>query len=94
MSAHIGVPSIYQNTVFSETIGPIELKFHTKTSYNKLAKIYANCFGRMTQMADMPIYVQNPIKIFSRTRRLLPWDLVCNIWDVEPIKFVQMMILG
>ena len=28
--------------VFSQTIGPIELKFHVKTSYDKLAKIYAN----------------------------------------------------
>ena len=37
--AHIGAPSIYQNIVFSETIRPIELKFHMKTPYDKLAKI-------------------------------------------------------
>ena len=55
-AAHIGVPSIYQNIVFSETIWPIELKFQMKTPYNKLAKIYANCYGHMTKMADMPIY--------------------------------------
>ena len=67
---HIGVPSLYLNTVFSETIGPIELKFHMKTPYNKLKKIYANCFGHMTKMADMLIYGKNPLKIFfSRTRR-------------------------
>ena len=41
---------------FSETIWPTELEFHMKTSYNKLAKIYTNCFGHMTKMADMPIY--------------------------------------
>ena len=29
--AHIGVPSIYLNKVFSQTIGPIKLKFHVKT---------------------------------------------------------------
>ena len=33
--AHIVVPSIY----FSQTIGPIELKFYVKTPYDKLAKI-------------------------------------------------------
>ena len=70
--AHIGVPSIYSNIVFSQTIGPIELKFQLETSYNKLAKIYANSFGHMTKMADMLIYGKNPLKIFfSRTRRLM-----------------------
>ena len=42
--------------VFSQTIGPIELKFHVKTSYDKLAKIYAKYFGHMTKMATTPIY--------------------------------------
>ena len=37
---HIVVPSIYYNIVFSQTVGPIELKFHMKTPYDKLAKIY------------------------------------------------------
>ena len=32
--ADIGVPSIYQNIVFPQTIGPIELKFHVKTCYD------------------------------------------------------------
>ena len=31
----------YIKTKFSQTIGPFELKFHMKTPYNKLAKIYA-----------------------------------------------------
>ena len=68
-AAHIGVPSIYQNIVFSETIGPIELKFDMKTPYNKLVKIYANCFGHMTKMADMPIYGKTPLKIFFSTTK-------------------------
>ena len=47
-----------------------------KTPYNKLAKIYANWFGHMTKMADMPIYRKNPLKIFfSRTRRLMTLGL-------------------
>ena len=56
--------------IFSQTIGPNELKFHVKTPYAKLAKIFTNYFGHMTKMAAMPIYGKNPIKIFfSRTRR-------------------------
>ena len=60
----------YIKTVFSQTIGQIELKFHVKTPYAKLAKIYTKYFGHMTKMAAMPIYGKNPLKIFfSRTRR-------------------------
>ena len=40
--AHIGVSSTYQNIVFSGTTRPIELKFHMKTHYDKLAKIDTN----------------------------------------------------
>ena len=55
---------------FSETMRQIELKFHMKTPYDKLAKIYTNCSGNMTKMADMPIYGKNTLKIFySRTRK-------------------------
>ena len=68
--AHIVVPSIYQNIVFSETIGPFELKFHVKTPYDKSAKIYTKYFGHMTKMAATPIYGKKLLKIFfSRTRR-------------------------
>ena len=68
--AHIVVPSIYLNIVFSQTIGQIELKFHVKTPYNKLAKIYTKYFGHITKMAATPIYGKNPLKIFfSRTIR-------------------------
>ena len=67
--AHIVVPSIYK-TVFSQTIGPIELKFYVKTPYDKSAKNYSKCFGHMTKMAATPIYGKNLLKIFfSRTRR-------------------------
>ena len=60
----------YINTVFSQTIGPIKLKFHVKTPYDKSAIIYAKYFGHMTKMTPTPIYGKNPLKIFfSRTRR-------------------------
>ena len=68
--AHIVVPLIYLNIVFSQTIGPIEIKFHVKTPYDKLAKIYTKYFGHMTKMAAAHIYSKNLLKIFfSRTRR-------------------------
>ena len=68
--AHIGVPSIYQNIVFSQIVGPIELKFHVKTPYAKLANFYTKYFSHMTKMAAMPIYGKKPLKIFFvRTRR-------------------------
>ena len=56
-------------------MGQIELKFHVKTPYNKLASIYAKYFGHMTKMIAMPIYGKNPLKIFSRTRRLMTLGL-------------------
>ena len=57
---HIGVPSVYQNIIFSETVRPIELKLHMKTPYNKVAKSYTNYFGHMTMVADIPIYGKAP----------------------------------
>ena len=82
---HIGVPSRYQNIVFSETTWPIELKFHMETPYVRLAKMYANCFGHMTKMATMPIYCKTPLKIFfSRTRRLMTLGLVIKYWGCGP----------
>ena len=54
--AHIGVPSTHENIVFSETTKPIELKFHMKTPYDRLAKIYTNCTGHMTKVATTLIY--------------------------------------
>ena len=51
---HIRVPSTH-STVFSESTGPIELKFHMKTPYDRLAKNYTNCCGHLTKTAAMPI---------------------------------------
>ena len=68
--AHIGVPSTHQNIVSSETTRPFELKFHMKTPYDRLAKIYTNCTGHMTKMATMLIYGKNPVNVFiSGTKR-------------------------
>ena len=46
-----------------------------KTPQDKLAKIFINCSGHMTNMADIPIYGKYPLNIFSRTRRLMTLGL-------------------
>ena len=62
--------------VFSETTWQVELNFHMETPYDRLAKIYANCFCHMTKMATTPIYGKNRLKVFfSRTRRLMTLGL-------------------
>ena len=74
--AHIGVPSTHQNIVSSETIRLFELKFHMKTPYDRLAKIYTNCACHMTKMAATPIYSKNPLNVFfSGTKRLMALGL-------------------
>ena len=62
--AHIGVPSTHQNIVSSETTRPFDLKFHMKTPYDRLAKIYTNCTDHMTKMATTPIFGKNLLNVF------------------------------
>ena len=80
---------MYQNVIFSETIGPIDLKFHMKTTCDKLVKIDTNCFGHMTKMADIPIYSKNPFKIFfSRTKKaddLGTWYVTFGMWGLPSL---------
>ena len=42
--------------IFSTTLRPIELNFHLKTPYDKLAKKFTNGSDHTTKMADMLIY--------------------------------------
>ena len=73
---HIGVPSIYQNIVFSEST------MHMKTPYYKLAKIYVNCSGHLTKRAARPIYDKKPLKLFlSRTKMDLSLSGVTALWS-------------
>ena len=63
-------PSTFSNIFSSETIGPIELKFHMETPQDGRMKVCTNGPGHITKMAAMPICGKNPLKIFfSRTRR-------------------------
>ena len=87
--AHIVVPSIYKNIVFSQTIGPIELKFHVKTPYDKSAKIYSKYFGHMTKMAAMPIYGKKPFKNLllqnQKASDLETWYVVLGMWGLPSL---------
>ena len=40
----------------------MELKFHVKTPYDKIAKVYSKHLGHMTKMAAAPIYGKNHFK--------------------------------
>ena len=93
--AHIGVPSTHYNTFFSETTWPIELKFHMKTPYDRLAKLYTNCTGLMTKMVTTLIFGQILYRSSSlEPKGQWPWDLVCSIGDLGPTRFAQMVNLG
>ena len=79
--AHIVVSSIILKHSFLTNYWPIELKFHVKTPYDKLAKIFTKYFGHMTKMAATPIYGKNLLKIFFfRTRRSVTLRLGMQHW--------------
>ena len=62
--------SRFSNIFSSETTGPIEAKFHMESQWDGGMKVYTRGLGHMTKMTAMPIYGENPSKIFfSRTKR-------------------------
>ena len=80
--AHIGVPSTHQNIVSSETTRPFELKFHMKTPYDRLAKIYTKCTGHMTKMAT-PLYGKNLLNVFFSG--LGTWYVALGMWALPDL---------
>ena len=56
--------STFSNIFFSETTGPIEVKFHVEPPLDRGTKVCSNGPGHMTNMAAMPIYGKN-LKISS-----------------------------
>ena len=76
-------------------IKPIELKFHMKSPYDRLANIYTICSGHMTKMATTPKYGKTLLISSSlEPKGQWPLDLICSIGDVGPIRFAPMVILG
>ena len=53
------VLSTFSSIFSSETIGPIEAKFHVEPSWVGGTKVCSNSPGHMTKMAAMPIYGKN-----------------------------------
>ena len=51
--------STFSNIFFSETIGPIEAKFHMEPPWDGGTKVCSNGPGHMTKMAAMPICGKN-----------------------------------
>ena len=59
-----------------------------KTSYNKLAKIYTNCFGHMTKMAEMPIYgktLKNLLLENQKADDLGTWYVASGMWGLPSL---------
>ena len=60
-----------------------------KSPYNKLAKIYANWFGHMTKMADMPIYGKKPFKnVLLQNQKaddLGTWYVTFGMWGLPSL---------
>ena len=67
-----------KHIVFSQTMGPIQVKFHVKTpyAYDRLATIHTKYFGHLTKMTAMPKYGKNPFKNSSITE---PEDLGLSV---------------
>ena len=56
-----------------------------KTPYDKLAKIYTNCSGHMTKMANMPIYCKNALKNVLENQKahdLETWYVAFAMWGL------------
>ena len=62
------VRSPFSNNFFSETAGPISIRFHVHLPNNGGTKVCSTGLGHITKMAAMPKYGKNLKKIlFSRT---------------------------
>ena len=68
--------STFSNIFSSETMGPIEAKFHMEPHWARGTKVCSNGPGNMTKMAAMPIYGKNLKKNILRNQKiddLEPW---------------------
>ena len=53
------------SNIFSDTTGPIKVKFHMEPPWDRGTKVCSNGPGHMTKKAVMPIYGKNLKKISS-----------------------------
>ena len=74
------------NIFFSETAWPIKAKFYVEPPWVGGTIFCSRHLGHMTKMAAMPIYGQNPSKIFfSRTGGPISTKLGTLHWGLQPI---------
>ena len=88
------VLSTFSNIFSSDTIGPIEPKFHVEPPWEEGMKVCSNGPGNMTKMATMPIYGKNLKNSSPDPKGRWPWHLVFSIECMRTTTFVQMMTLG
>ena len=60
------------------------------TPYDKLAKIYAKCFGHMTKMATTPIYgkkktLKNLLLQNQKADELGTWYVALGLWGLPSL---------
>ena len=66
----------------------MELKFHVKTPYDKLVKVYAKYFGHMTKMAVTSIYgktLKNLLLQNQRADDLGTWYVALDMWGLPSL---------
>ena len=74
--------------ITSETTRPIELKFHMKTTYDRLAKIYTNCTGHITKMATTSIYGKKSFKFHlwnQKANSFGTWCVALGMWALPDL---------
>ena len=75
------------NIFFSETTGPIQVRFYVENVCLTGTKIHIIGPGHMTKMAAMPIYGKNPLKVFFfRTISQMTLKLNRQQKELEPNK--------
>ena len=72
--------------IVSQHTGPIEFKFHMKTPYDKLAKIFTKYDGHMTKMAATAIYGKKTFKNLllqkQKASDLETWYVASGMWGL------------
>ena len=67
-----------------ETAKPIEAKFYLYSPWDEGMKVCSNGLGHMTNLAAMPIYGKNNLKIFfSGTKKPMILKLCMQHWVLE-----------
>ena len=85
----------FSSDFFSETAGPISIKFHIQHPGNGRLKICSNGLGLMPRWPQCPYMVKTLKNLLLQNRSgWLPWNLVCSIRWLSTTKFVQMVTLG